>query len=331
MAADLTVEASLLRDAGTRAFDSAACRAGHRTHLQILDTNGVEATRQIGGGLFHPVAAAVCLTGAQLRDGEPGSCAPLRSEPRPGQTVLQSAESFGFAGTKARSAQQLPAGQRSRDRYAAIHTHHAAVTGSGDGVGDGCKCDVPAPGAIQGDSIGLHGVGDGTGPPEPHPPDLGYPDLPITAAQPLDVARFDSDLPESLVLARLAPRRATMGAVKEVAHRLGEVPQRLLLHGLRPCCQPVVFGPGCSQLGALLVIAGRVTAWLPVLLLLDSQIPYKPGMTTVLGQYRRLLKTGKQPKPAHINNLGSTTDNKPKGGQWRFRPQLKPGASSPQS
>ena len=46
-----------------------------------------------------------------------------------------------------------------------------------------------------------------------------------------------------------------------------------------------------------------------MLLLLDGQIPHKPGMATVLGQHCRLLKAGKQPKPAHINNLGSTTDN----------------------
>ncbi len=111
-----------------------------------------------------------------------------------------------------------------------------------------------------------------------------------------------------------------MSAVEKVAHRLGEVSQRLLLHGLRPGCQPVVFGAGRSQLGTLLVVAGRVAAWLPVPLLLYGKIPHKPGMATVLGQYCRLLKAGKQPKPAHINNLGSTTDNPSKGGKRRFLP-----------
>ena len=130
--------------------------------------------------------------------------------------------------------------------------------------------------------------------------------------------------------AGLAPRRATVGAVEKVAHRLCEVPQRLLLHGLRPGCQPLVFGPGRSQLGTLLVVTGRLAAGLPVPLLLHSQIPHKPGMATVLGQCCRLLKARKQPKPAHINNIGATTDNPSKGGKRRFLPRLKPRVSTPQ-
>jgi hypothetical protein len=44
-------------------------------------------------------------------------------------------------------------------------------------------------------------------------------------------------------------------------------------------------------------------------LLLHGKIPHKPGMATVFGQRCRLLRAGKQPKPAHIKNLGATTDN----------------------
>ena len=51
LAADLTVEAPFLRDVGARAFSSPARRAGHGTHVKVLDADGVEATRQIGGGL----------------------------------------------------------------------------------------------------------------------------------------------------------------------------------------------------------------------------------------------------------------------------------------
>jgi hypothetical protein len=144
------------------------------------------------------------------------------------------------------------------------------------------------------------------------------------------VAPFDSDLAESFMRAGFAPRRATVGAVKKVAHRLGEVAQRLLLHGLRPGFKPAVFSAGRRQLGTLLVVAGRVASWLPVPLLLHGKIPHKPGMTTVLGQHCRLLKTGKQPKPAHTDNLGSTTDNQSKGGKRDFLPRLKPGVSPPQ-
>ena len=121
-----------------------------------------------------------------------------------------------------------------------------------------------------------------------------------------------------------------VGAVKEVAHRLGEVPQGLLLYGLRSGFQPVVFGAGRGQLGTLLVVAGRVATWLPVPLLLDGQIPHKPGMTTMLGQCCGLLRAGKQPKPAHINNLGSTTDNPSERKEAAFPPRLKPGVPMPQ-
>ncbi len=166
------------------------------------------------------------------------------------------------------------------------------------------------------------------GPPEPHPTDLGYPHLAVAAAQRFEVARFESDLPESFVRAGLTPRRAPVGAVEKVAHCLREVSQRLLLHGLRAGCQPVVFGAGRSQLGTLLVVARRVAAWLPMLLLLDGQIPHKPGMATVFRQCCRLLRAGKQPEPAHSKNLGATTDNMSKGEKRRFLPRLKPRVST---
>ena len=301
LTADLTVETPFLRDAGARVFTRPARRAGHCTHLQVLDTDGVEAARHLGGGLFHPVAAAICFTRAQPRSGQLRACPPGRSALRPGQTPLQPAQPLAFAATKARNTQQFPARQGNRDRYPAIHTHHAAITWSEDGVGDGGKCDVPASRLVQRDAEGLYGVGDGARPAEFHPADLRYPYLPVVAVEPFDVVRFESDLSESFMCAGFAPRRATVGAVEKVAYRLGEVPQGLLLHGLRSCCQPLVFGPCRGQLGTLLVIPGRLAAWLPVPLLLDGQIPHKTGMATVLDQYRRLLKAGKQPKPAHVN------------------------------
>jgi hypothetical protein len=152
----------------------------------------------------------------------------------------------------------------------------------------------------------------------------------VAAAQSIDVARFESDLPEAFMHTGLTPRRATVGAVEKVAHRLREVPQRLLLDGVRPGCQPLVFGADGSQLGTLLVVTGAAAAWLPVLPLLDGQIPHKPGVATVFGQCCRLLRAGKQPKPVHGNNIGPTTDNQPKEGRRRFLRWLKPGVSIPQ-
>ena len=330
LAVNLTVEAAFLCDVGARGCTSTARRAGHRPHMQILDADGVEAARQIGAGLFHPVTAAICFTGAQPGNGQPRSRAPVRSVSRPGQTLLQSAQSLSFTSTKPRNTQQLPGGQRHRHRHAAINADHAAVTGSRDGSGDGGKSDVPAPRSIQSDAVGLHRVGDVAGPPEPHPTDFRYPYLRVAAAEPLEVARFESDLPKPFVPTDLAPRRATVGAVEKVAHRLREVSQRLLLHGLRPGRQPLVFGAGRRQLATLLVVTGRLAARLPVLLLLYGQIPHKPGMATMLGQYCRLLNARKQPKPAHTRNIGASTDNTSKTGTRHFLPRLKPRVSTPQ-
>jgi hypothetical protein len=63
-----------------------------------------------------------------------------------------------------------------------------------------------------------------------------------------------------------------------------------------------------------------------VLLLLYGQVPHEPGVATVFGQ----LRVGKQPKPAHNDNLGTTTDNQ-RGGRRRFLPRLKPRDSTPQN
>jgi hypothetical protein len=330
LAVDLTVEAAFLRDTAGRAVPGPARRAGHGTHLQVLHADGVEAARHIGAGLFHPVTTAIGLTGPQPRNRPLRSRPPIRSAPRPSQTPLQSPQPLGLANTKARNTHQLPARQRHRDRHPAIHTHNAAITGPRDRFTDGGKRDVPAPRSIQRDAVRLHRGGDGAGPPKPHPPDLRYPHLPMAAAEPLEVARFESDLPESFMPAGLTPRRAPVGAVEKVAHRLREIPQALLLHRLRPGRQPVLFGAGRRQLGTLLVITRRPAARLPVPLLLDRQIPHKPGMATVFGQHCRLLRAGKQPKPAHSNNLGKTTDNLSKGGRRRFLPRPKPGVSTPQ-
>src|SRR6202011_2478492 len=211
----------------------------------------------------------------------------------------------------------------------AINTHYAAIIEPRDRGRDGSKSDVPPPSPIQTDSVRLHRARYVGGPPKPHPTALRRPHLPIAAAQLLDVAHFESDLPESFMLAGLTPRRATVGAVEKVAHRLREVAQRLLLHGLRPGGQPVVVGAGRSQLGTLLVVTWRLAARLPVLLVLYGQIPHKPGMTTMLGQYCHLLNARKQPKPAHPRNIGASTDNTSKTGTRHFLPRLKPRVSTP--
>ena len=128
------------------------------------------------------------------------------------------------------------------------------------------------------------------------------------------VVRLDRDLAEPLVHTGLAPRRPAVRPGEKVRHRLGEVPQRLLLHGLRTCRQPAVLGANCGQLSGLLVVPRRAPAALPVLLLLDSQIPHIPSVAAMLAQRRRLFRGRKQPIPRRSATISATTDKSPKGG-----------------
>jgi hypothetical protein len=126
--------------------------------------------------------------------------------------------------------------------------------------------------------------------------------------------RFHRDLPEPLMHTGFAPSRAAVRPGEKIAHRLGEVPQRLLLHGPRPRRQPVMSGAGRGQLSALLVVTGRTASGLPVLLLLDGQVPHIPGVAAMLGQHHRLLSSRKQPVSGHASNVAATTDKSPRGG-----------------
>jgi hypothetical protein len=86
-----------------------------------------------------------------------------------------------------------------------------------------------------------------------------------------------------------------------------------LLHRLRPGRQPIVLAASRSQLSTLLVVPGPAAPRLPVQLLLDRQVPHKPGMATMLAQHHRLLSGGKQPISRHPGNPTATTDKSPKG------------------
>jgi hypothetical protein len=126
------------------------------------------------------------------------------------------------------------------------------------------------------------------------------------------MVRLERDLAEAFMHAGLAPRRAPMGAGEEVSHGLGEVAQRLLLHGLRAGREPVVFGTGLGQLCALLAITRSMTSRLPKQLLLDGQVPYEPGMPAMLHQHHLLSRCWQQPKPRHTRKVTAATDTNEK-------------------
>jgi hypothetical protein len=56
-----------------------------------------------------------------------------------------------------------------------------------------------------------------------------------------------------------------------------------------------------------------VASRLPMLLLIDGQIPHIPRVATMLGQPRCLLSGRKQPVSRHPRNLTATTDEFSKG------------------
>ena len=112
--------------------------------------------------------------------------------------------------------------------------------------GDHGEGDMPAARAVHRDPVGLRARRHGTGPAELHPSGFGHPDLAgltgYAAHVPPPAAPHD---PESLIPPGLAPRRppGRVRRVEERGHRLGEVPQGLLLDRLGAGCQPRVPGP----------------------------------------------------------------------------------------
>src|SRR5690606_7407722 len=94
--------------------------------------------------------------------------------------------------------------------------------------------------------------------------------------------------PEPLTPPALAPGRTTVTAAEEVAHGLREILQRLLLDDDRPRPQPRECRPRLGQLPALLGEPRRtLTSRPPARVLLNREIPHKPGMPAMLQQ--RLL------------------------------------------
>ena len=305
---DRAVEATLLGHSTAGLVNGAASRAGHRPHIKVFHPNGVKPAREIGSNLLHPVASPVYLARFDSGDRQFGALSPVGATLGPRKPLLQPAQPDAFTGCQARGMQQLPGRQRHRHRHAAVDADYAAILRSGDRVRDVRERNVPAPGPIPRHAVRLHARGHGPRPAESDPSDLGHPHPSITPIEPFNMVRPQPDLPEAFMHASLAPRWTKMGAGKEVSHGLGEVPQRLLLHGLRPGRQPFVFGADLSQLRRLLVECRSATSWLPQLLLLHSQIPHKPRMPAMLRQDHVLSRCRQQPEPRHTRKIATVTD-----------------------
>src|SRR5690606_29076041 len=109
-----------------------------------------------------------------------------------------------------------------------------------------------------------------------------------------------ADDTESLMPSRLAPGRPPVPPGEVVRHRLGEVPERLLLHVHRPGAQPVAEGAGMGELAALLGEPGSgPAARTPKRLMFDGEVPHEPGVRAVQKHLLLLLRRGVHPNPRH--------------------------------
>jgi hypothetical protein len=312
-AGDTTVQPALLCDSHAGLLHGATRTAGHRPHIEGFHADRIEAPRDVRAGLFHPVLTPVGVTSLQLRNRQLRTGSPVRAALGSGKALLQHLDPPGLARGGTGGAQQFTGRQGRRHRYTTVHTHHAALTRTRDRIRDVRERYMPTASPITGDPIRLHTLRNWPRQPKSHPAHLGHPHPTEPAIQTLDVMRLDRDLPKSFMHIGFAPPRPAMRPGEEIPHRLSEIPQRLLLHRLGAGRQPVVLSACGSQLSTLLVVAGRATARPPVLVLLDGQIPHKPGMATMLAQRCRLLSSRNQPVSSHSRNLTLTTDKSTKG------------------
>ena len=139
------------------------------------------------------------------------------------------------------------------------------------------------------------------------------------------------DNTEAFVASGFALGRAAVGAGEEVAHRLSEVPQRLLLHHLGAFTKPIVPGPGLGELPTLLQVTRRCTAsGPPPGLLLHREVPDEPGVRAVVSQHCFLSGRRCQAVAGHSNTLSGTTDILEEV-KWRVLRDLNAGVSTPRS
>ena len=305
---NLAIQSGLLADVPARCLGGSFGRTRHVADLEVLNPDHVEPPCQIRADLFSPILPRIRFLGLEASDGHLDAGAATRAALGPRQLALKLAEPALLSRLKPRHGEQLPRGQRSRDSYATVDADYLARARHWNRLRNCGECDVPAARPVLSHSVRLRRR-NGAGPSEPYPSRLRYPDLAYPPAQLLDLLRPERNDPKSLIAARFAPRRLTVGAGEEACHRLSEVPQGLLLHHLATRAKPDVFGASGGELTALLHPAGRVaTAGPPPGLLFDCEIPYIPGVRTVIPQNAFLGGRRVQPVTRHANTLASATD-----------------------
>ena len=310
---DLPIETGLRMDVPARIPCSTPSRARHVRNLEILDPDHIESPSQVRTGLLRPVFPPVRLADLQLGDSQLHPCAAIRAATSPGKLALQAPHALAQPCGQARGVQQFPSRQGGRHRHAPVNAYGLARARERNRIWNSRKADMPASCTIHRHPIGLNAWRHRAGPAEAHPPDLRHPDLADMAGQAAHVPLLPAPAhdAESLISAGFTPRRSPSRVlwVEERGHRLGEVPQCLLLHHLGASSQPRVVRPCLGELSALLQVArGALPTWTPVQVLLDGQIPHVPGVGRVIPQHCLLGARGVQPVPGHANTVAKPTD-----------------------
>ena len=142
---------------------------------------------------------------------------PRRFDPRVARASLRCSRRSLIRSRAVRAGQcsNSPGRQGRGDHHPPVDPHDLAGARCRDRIGNGREGDMPAPGAVHRDPVGLHLRRHGAGPAEPHPPGLGHPDLADLTGHPAHVplpAASPGD-PESLIPPGLAPRRPPASSI----------------------------------------------------------------------------------------------------------------------
>jgi hypothetical protein len=306
---DPPVDSGLLADTAARLCGSALGRPGHVSNLQILDADYIEPACKVRTRLLRPVLSAVLLARPQFRGRDLYSLAAVGPSDSLGELPLKMQQASLFRCLESGHGQQLTGRQSGGYCHPTIHADNLAGARRCDRYGDRSECDMPAPGSVLNDPIGLHPVRHRTRPAEPDPPDLRDAQVSDVAGDSFDVGVTDGDDPESLVAPCLAPRWSAMGSGEEIRHRLPVVAQSLLLHYYRSRCQPPVIRPRQRQLAALFPIPWSAAASrAPVATLFHGKVPHEASVPAVPRQRFLLVSRGLQTVSRHANILSMHSD-----------------------
>ncbi|SDI74262.1 hypothetical protein SAMN05192558_12031 [Actinokineospora alba] len=298
---DAPIQTRLLPHTPTRRFTGTLRRPCHVGDLEIFDHDHVELQGQAGAGFLDPILTTIGFAGLEPRDRRLELAAPGGAALCPGELALQPQQAGLLCSLQSWYGQQFPSGQSRRHHDTSIHAYRRTRAGRGNGLGHHGERHMPTPSTITRDPKRLHTLGNRTRPPESHPADLRHPHLTNLARDSAHVTRFDRHDPEPLAPPAAAPGRPSVGSAEEVRHRLSVILQRLLLHDHRTGSQPRVVRPRLGQLPTLLGVPRRLATRFPMGVLLHSEIPHEPGMTTMLQQHPLLLRRRLETKSGHAD------------------------------